>query len=73
VSHHFLYALQVGSVLNEVSRKGMAQCMRCNIRGYMSHFSVILDYFPEALTRQAIAVDIYEQRDLSLMPYHMRA
>jgi hypothetical protein len=39
----------------------------------MSHFTVILYDFPEPLSSQTIAVDVYEQRDLSLMTYHMRA
>lgn len=65
VSHHLLNGPQVCPVLQQVSRKGVPQCMGGNLGFDPRLFLIVLDELPKALSAHALTVHIYKQRRLT--------
>ena len=60
VAEHFLYRVDIRSVFEQVRSKGMTQRVRGDVLGYLRFLLIMLDYLPEALTRHALAADVYD-------------
>ena len=48
MSEHFLYALDISSILKHMYCKRMSQCMWCNVTVNARRFRVALENFPES-------------------------
>ena len=69
MSEHFLYALDISSILKHMYCKRMSQCMWCNVSVNTRCFRIALENFPESLSAHGSAGTVCEQGIFCLILY----
>ena len=70
MSEHFLNAPQIRTVLYQMRRERMPQCMRCNIRLNIRLLRIVLDQLPEPLSAHGLPRTVRKQHLRLLILQH---
>ena len=72
MSQHFLNGFQVGTVLQEMCRKAVAQCVRRNLLIDLRFFLIMLNEFPKALAGHSLTRHVDKEGRLIIIRNQLR-